>query len=231
MNFLRLRPRFRETCCRYWLAGISIVVLAQSGCHQRAYNELYVENMASEIRLLEDRVYEYDAEYRALENELEDLRLINEGLEKRLRDAEQTRSESRTIPKAAPPSEKPAVPMVVPKEPLKIPSSDELQLEVETPEPPAAKKPSNSNEGSLLPPKVEPKPSEAAPLLPPPASNSSSSNAPRGLPSAVSQANFEDRRIDAPTLSSIQPAAATVESPVAVPPKDDRVREIEFHPS
>ena len=102
MNFFCSRLRFRETCCRYGLAGISIVVLSQSGCHQRAYNELYVENMASEIRLLEDRVYEYDAEYRALENELEDLRLINEGLEKRLREAEQAKLESRTIPKSAP---------------------------------------------------------------------------------------------------------------------------------
>lgn len=229
MSCPRSRPSLRQTCSRFWLAGMSIVFLAQSGCHQRAYNELYVENMASEIRLLEDRVYEYDAEYRALENELEDLRLINEGLENRLREAEQAKQQPRVAPKAPPPSEKSATPAVVPKEPLKIPSSEELQLEVESPEPPAAKKPPNQNEGSLLPPKNDPKPSDAVPLLPPPASNSSS-NAPRGLPSAVSQASFADRRIDAPSLSSIQPAMATVASTASSSSKDDRVRGIDFHP-
>ncbi len=34
-----------------------------TGCRQRAYTELYVENMASEIRMLEDRIFEYDAAY------------------------------------------------------------------------------------------------------------------------------------------------------------------------
>ncbi len=41
-----------------------------AGCRRQAYSELYYEQMASEIRALEDRIYEYDAEYRALEDEL-----------------------------------------------------------------------------------------------------------------------------------------------------------------
>ncbi len=45
-----------------------------SGCRRAAFNEFYVENMASEIRALEDRVYEYDSAYSALELENEDLR-------------------------------------------------------------------------------------------------------------------------------------------------------------
>lgn len=39
------------------------VLVFGAGCRQRAYTELYVENMASEIRMLEDRIYEYDAAY------------------------------------------------------------------------------------------------------------------------------------------------------------------------
>ena len=41
----------------------AIVLALGSGCRQRAYTELYVENMANEIRMLEDRIYEYDAAY------------------------------------------------------------------------------------------------------------------------------------------------------------------------
>ena len=48
------RPPF--ICC-------AIVFLFGTGCRQRAYTELYVESMASEIRMLEDRVFEYDAAY------------------------------------------------------------------------------------------------------------------------------------------------------------------------
>lgn len=39
------------------------------GCRQRAYTELYVENMASEVRMLEDRIYEFDAANGSLEQE------------------------------------------------------------------------------------------------------------------------------------------------------------------
>lgn len=50
------RFRLRLLCC-------AIVCLFGTGCRQRAYTELYVENMASEIRMLEDRIFEYDAAY------------------------------------------------------------------------------------------------------------------------------------------------------------------------
>ncbi len=40
-----------------------------TGCRQRAYTELYVENMASEVRMLEDRIYEFDAANGSLEQE------------------------------------------------------------------------------------------------------------------------------------------------------------------
>jgi hypothetical protein len=47
------------------------------GCRHRAYSDLYVENMAAEIRDLEDQLYEYDYEYRLLEQELASLRQQN----------------------------------------------------------------------------------------------------------------------------------------------------------
>lgn len=68
-----------------WLAGV-IACISLAGCRQRAYTELYVENMASEVRVLEDRVYEFDAAYQSLERENEEQRRINANLEARLRE-------------------------------------------------------------------------------------------------------------------------------------------------
>ena len=57
-----------------------LVCAVLSGCHRRGYTDLYVESMASEIRDLEDQLYEYDHEYRLLEQELESLRRHNASL-------------------------------------------------------------------------------------------------------------------------------------------------------
>ncbi|MFK7737330.1 MAG: hypothetical protein AB8B50_14950 [Pirellulaceae bacterium] len=51
--------------------------MSSVGCRHRAYSDLYVENMAAEIRDLEDQLYEYDYEYRLLEQELSSLRQQN----------------------------------------------------------------------------------------------------------------------------------------------------------
>ncbi len=59
---------FFNRCLLSAIAGL--FVLSVLGCKQQAYNELYAEQMAAEIRALEDRVYEFDSEYRALEQEL-----------------------------------------------------------------------------------------------------------------------------------------------------------------
>ncbi len=45
-------------------------MVASNGCRRAAYNELYIEQLNSDARLLEDRIYEYDAAYRQLELEL-----------------------------------------------------------------------------------------------------------------------------------------------------------------
>ena len=59
------------------LLGLLLSMTALCGCHNRAYNDLYVENMAAEIRGLEDQLYDYDQEYRALEQELATYKALN----------------------------------------------------------------------------------------------------------------------------------------------------------
>ncbi len=73
----------RLFCC-------AIGCLFWTGCRQRAYTELYIENMASEIRMLEDRIYEYDAAYNekddgyeSLVNEVARLKKINAELQRK----------------------------------------------------------------------------------------------------------------------------------------------------
>ncbi|MBM3965532.1 MAG: hypothetical protein FJ308_10795 [Planctomycetes bacterium] len=78
------------------------LLLSSSGCRQRAFTELYVEHMASEIRSLEDIVYEFDAEYRALEYEVEDLKRTNAELQAKLQLAQSARS---TLPYDRSPSD------------------------------------------------------------------------------------------------------------------------------
>jgi len=63
-----------------WLI-CSFAVLA-GGCRRPAFQDIYVQNMAAEIRELEDIIYEYDHEYRKLELELEASKRENEMLRK-----------------------------------------------------------------------------------------------------------------------------------------------------
>ena len=77
-----------------WLA-VAIACISLIGCRQRAYTELYVEKMASDIRVLEDRVYEFDAAYQSLERENAEQRRINANLEARLRDLRSAPESSR----------------------------------------------------------------------------------------------------------------------------------------
>ena len=60
-----------ESWFRLQLLGCAVICVLGTGCRQRAYTELYVENMASEIRMLEDRIYEYDAAYLEKDSEYE----------------------------------------------------------------------------------------------------------------------------------------------------------------
>ncbi len=68
-----------------------------AGCQGRGYTDVYVDAMAAEIRDLEDQLYEYDHEYRLLEQELDSLRLENMTLQ------QSTSVPSAIAPKASSP--------------------------------------------------------------------------------------------------------------------------------
>ena len=70
--------RYRTGLVRRLIGPIAVLCALQgSGCARRAYTDVYVESMASEIRDLEDQLYEFDSEYRVLEQELELLHAEN----------------------------------------------------------------------------------------------------------------------------------------------------------
>ncbi len=60
-----------------WVIGS---VVSTSGCQQRVYHDLYSQQASAEIRALEDRIYEYDSEFRSLEEELVGIERENQRL-------------------------------------------------------------------------------------------------------------------------------------------------------
>lgn len=78
---------------RAFLLGIALICgIGSSGCRQRAFTELYAESLAREIREVEDLVYEFDAENRAMEYEIHDLRRTNAQLKARLEELQAERA-------------------------------------------------------------------------------------------------------------------------------------------
>jgi len=65
-------------------SAICCALVFSQGCQRRAYNDLYAENMAGEIRELEDRIYEYDSAYQGIEEELAVLQSENARLHEKL---------------------------------------------------------------------------------------------------------------------------------------------------
>lgn len=60
-----------------WVLGSAV---ATTGCQQRVYHDLYSQQASAEIRALEDRIYEYDSEFRSLEEELVGIERENQRL-------------------------------------------------------------------------------------------------------------------------------------------------------
>ncbi len=87
---LNIRKTGPERCLTWVCCAVACVV--GIGCRQRAYTELYVENMASEVRMLEDRIWEYDAAYRDKDSEYE--RLVQEVARLKKRTSELQRKQS-----------------------------------------------------------------------------------------------------------------------------------------
>jgi len=60
-----------------WVLGSAV---ATTGCQQRVYHDLYSQQASAEIRALEDRIYEYDSEFRSLEEEMVGIERENQRL-------------------------------------------------------------------------------------------------------------------------------------------------------
>ena len=85
---------------RWMLLGL--LLMSFPACRQRAVTELYVEQMAQRNRALEDLVYDFDAENRSMEFELEDLRRTNAQLQGRLQEIQRQTSRIDTSPSDRP---------------------------------------------------------------------------------------------------------------------------------
>lgn len=156
------------------LGSVALFFGSFTGCANRAYNDLYIENMAAEIRDLEDQLYEYDHQYRILEQELNALRADNGRLQNQ---APSSNYYSPAKPDRTPPLEfysrgaEPVVPQPA-ISPEEVPSQPQSILENGNSAPaqaPTSNSPSNSPSSRPVLPQ-SPFPSNAAPAeeMPPP---------------------------------------------------------------
>ncbi|GAB5405984.1 MAG: hypothetical protein Aurels2KO_42150 [Aureliella sp.] len=75
-----------------------MITAALAGCRGRARDDIYIETMAAEIRDLEDQCYEYDYEYRRLEQENADLQRRLANAERKLQSGDDSSSRSNNRP-------------------------------------------------------------------------------------------------------------------------------------
>jgi hypothetical protein len=159
-----------------WLACL---VLAGTGCTRQVYTQVYLEQMGSEIRQLEDRIYEYDAEYRMLERELDQLERENARLQAKLElyqergGAERRPSAPSTTPSpsgaasrgqlpapsSAPSGSPPAVPQSPrgsAEPPSLLPPLEGFDLESDVLEPPGIEEPPLAQSPPAVPPRGRP---------------------------------------------------------------------------
>ncbi len=127
--------RFPKWNAARWIV-VGWLALLCMGCRNRAYNEFYVENLNKENRLLEDRVYEYDSEFQALEEENLQLQRTNAALQSKIQElsVRPDSGHSRVRPKAS------NKPMEIKPEEIKIPQTK--------PEPPSNPPRSLLNQGT-----------------------------------------------------------------------------------
>ncbi len=165
------------------MLACALAGLMASGCRQRAFTELYIEQMASEIRMLEDRIYEFDAadqsniqEIEQLEREIERLRTANEELQRKVGDTKfspnrtngdsSRKSEAYEIPSVLFPDSSSSIEIIEnPPAVMRSPVAPPVYKENQTPDT-SNGLPPDTSKGLRLPP------IDAEPLLPPPAAGS-----------------------------------------------------------
>ncbi|AMV33231.1 hypothetical protein VN12_13980 [Pirellula sp. SH-Sr6A] len=154
-----------------------IAIASVTGCRRAAFNEIYVENMAGEIRALEDRVYEYDSAYQSLEIENEELRRINEELRAKNRVLKSDASSDRSLlPVPLDRDRKPST-TNKPKQTVEPELNEPSVIDLSPPplQPRSAVPKSSEPNLDVVPPSASPQPlpmpSGGESLLPPPKSN------------------------------------------------------------
>ena len=176
MPFLH-SPNTRKTSqgvCLRWV-WCAIACIFGMGCRQRAYTELYFENMANEVRMLEDRIWEYDAAYREKDSEYESL--VQEVARLKKRNSELQRKQSIQKPDGE------ALPMS-PATPLKL-SPNQYETNQIKPRVPAQSVPNQYEVPSVLAPEnlENPPVVSKTPVSPPsPSSKNTSENFEELLP-------------------------------------------------
>lgn len=237
---------FRESSIRRLgsVLAIAMVSLTLPACRQAAFNEYYVESMASEIRALEDRIYEYDSAYQSLELENEDLRAKHERLQRKLRELEEkegvtlkskpSRSssptpksnqgaiDSETFELVPPPKTKTEEPApIVPRTPVAPPAESKTDLSTPTTEtlpsilPPAAQDPPANAPAEIGLPKTN-----ESEILPAPINNGSSAipNRPRGINEFKASDLVEEYTMPPTVRSAQQPNVSPLLKPPAAFP-------------
>lgn len=184
---------FREVSIRRFGSAlvIAVALLMTPACRQAAFNEYYVESMASEIRALEDRIYEYDSAYQSLEMENEDLRAKHDRLQRKLRELEEEdsltlKSKPSRSPSREPKPNKDAVDSeafeLVP--PPKVKTDEPAPIVPRTPvSPPADPKKESSNPGTESVPSILPGTSPST--LPTPAKEPTETELPKAGESEI----------------------------------------------
>ncbi len=175
----------RLLCC-------AVVCLWMTGCRQRAYTELYVENMASEVRMLEDRIYEFDAANGSLEQDKAYLAKEVEELKRNYAELMKTQGlelNSRNIP-----GEPYQFPTVLIPEPVKSESVQNPPVVSRTPVAPPSLGPAPLDKKPLDKKQMAP---ETGDLLPPPILPGN----PKSEPEASNR--FPKRNPNLPALESL----------------------------
>lgn len=153
-----------------------IALASLTGCRRAAFNEIYVENMAGEIRALEDRVYEYDSAYQSLEIENEELRRINEELRSKNRVLKSEASSERSLLPVPLDRERKPSTTTKPKQPAEPELDEPSAIDLSPPPLQSKSAAPKSSEPSLdvVPPSASPQPlplpTGGESLLPPPKS-------------------------------------------------------------
>ncbi len=172
-------------------ASSALVCSLISGCHHRAQTDVYVDSMAGEIRDLEDQLYQYDHEYRLLEQELESLRRRNA----MLNSAGTANSQSEPLP-LVPKKDKKSEPVDPPKEAPRSPAPSNSSTK------PGTGSESNGAKDPQTPPSILNNNNQPFQFPNTPPSNSPSnspSNTPENLPAPPNKISPPNQQTDTPS--------------------------------